>query len=258
VRHDVTLTLDDLIVAYKRFLAEEYPDYIHKYESTGKTNTDGAKFEAACYWMLHSRGLNIEIGDTRAAGGADFICSGASCKFVVEATTINTWAMERKTGMKHDQTHVSGGWYTAFPTLYEKLTDKIRQVERYDVPRMIAIGSFHNESLALFRHVMADKYLAVFLNHDNCSKPQPEGTLTDISAFALIAFGHAGYSAMAFLNPTPRHYFGIQFLPDIWFRQVTHDGLTDGTLLGEWVSTNTEGLQSFEYPFEIARTCPTN
>ncbi len=232
-------------------MAGQYPDYVQKYESSEKTNADGAKFEAACYWMLRSRGLKVEIGDTCNAGGADFVCCGVSCRFVVEATTINTHAMERKTGMKHDQTGISGGWYTAFPTLYEKLTDKIRQVQRYDVPRMVAIGSFHNESLALFRHVMADEYFAVFFNRDSLSRLLPEDTLKDISTFAMMAFGHDGYSIMGFLNPAPYHYFGIQFLPNMWFRQITQRGMTDGTLLGEWISTNTKDLPSFEYPFEI-------
>jgi hypothetical protein len=71
---------------------------------------------------------------------------------------------------------------------------------------------------------MADEYLAVFFNHDNLGKPQPEDALKDISAFAMVAFGHEGYGAMAFLNPAPCHYFGIQFLPDIWFRQITRRG----------------------------------
>ena len=247
----MTATLDKVIASYKMFLAREHPDYIQKYESTEKTNADGARFEAACYWVLHSRGLIVQIGDTGTAGGVDFICSGASCKFVVEATTLNTWAMERKTGMKHDQTGVKGGFYTAFPTLYEKLIDKVRQVEKYNVPRMVAIGSFHNESLTLFRHVMADEYLAVFFNHDSFSRPQPEDTLKDISAFAMIAFGNDGYSVMGFLNPVPYHYFGIQFLPGIWFRQITRRGLTDGTLQGEWINTSTEDPKSFEYPFDI-------
>ena len=247
----MTATLDEVIAAYKIFLARQYPDYIQKYESAEENNADGAKFEAACYWILRSRGLMVQIGDIGTSGGADFICSGASCKFVVEATTINTWAMERKTGMKHDQTGVTDGFYTAFPTLYEKLIDKVRQVGKYDVPRMVAIGSFHNESLTLFRDVMADEYLAVFFNHDSLSKPQSEDTLKDISAFAMIAFGHDGYSVMGFLNPVPYHYFGIQFLPDMWFRQITRRGLTDGTLSGEWINTRTEDLQSFEYHFEI-------
>ena len=232
------------------FLRGQNHDYIKKYEATGKTNADGAKFEAACYWMLRSRGLIVKIGDTGCVGGADFICSGASCKFVVEATTINTWAMERKTGMKHDQTDVEGGVYNAFPTLYEKLIEKVKQVETSDVQRMIAIGSFHNESLTLFRHVMADEYLAVFFKHDNLCRPLIEDTLKDISAFALMAVSNDGYSVMGFLNPAPYHYFGIQFLPDIWFRQITSHGLTDGTLMGEWVSTSPRGRQSFEYSFD--------
>ena len=233
------------------FLREQNSDYIKKYEDIEKTNADGAKFEAACYWMLRSRGLIIEIGDTEDAGGADFICSGASCNFVVEATTINTWAMERKTEMKHDQTDVEGDFYNAFPTLYEKLIEKVMQVKKYDVPRMIAIGSFHNEASTLFRHVMADEYLSVFFNHNNLYRPMVEDPLKDISTFALMAVGSNGYSAMGFLNPAPYHYFGIQFLPDIWFRQITSNGMTDGTLRGEWVSTSTQCKQLFEYAFDI-------
>ncbi len=63
----MTTNLNELIAAYKKFLAGQYPDYVQKYESTEKTNSDGAKFEAACYWVLRSRGLRVEIGDTGAA-----------------------------------------------------------------------------------------------------------------------------------------------------------------------------------------------
>jgi hypothetical protein len=122
---------------------------------------------------------------------------------------------------------------------------------------MVAVGSFHNESFALFRHVMADEYLSIFFNCDNPNSVKPQETLKDISAFALIAFGQERYSAVAFLNPAPTHYFGIQFLPNMWFRQITNIGLTDGTLLGEWVGTKSNGLHSFEYPFEITEACPT-
>lgn len=247
----MTTNLDDLILAYKMFLELQYPDYVQRYESTEKTNPDGARFEAVCYTILCSHGLRVEIGDTGTSGGADFICSGVSCRFVVEATTINTLVMENKTGMKHDQTGISGGWYRAYPTLYQKLIDKVKQVAKYDIPRMISIGSFHSESLALFRHVMADECFAVFFNRDSRGRPLPEDTLKDISAFALVAFGHDGYSVMGFLNPAPSYYFPVQFLPDIWFRQITQQGLADGTLLGEWISANAKSQRSFEYPFEM-------
>lgn len=247
----MTTNLTDLITAYKKFIIRQYPDYVQKYESTDNTNPDGAKFEAACYMILRSRGLRVEIGDTGTAGGADFICSDVSRRFVVEATTINTLAMEGKTGMKQDQDGIPGGWYSAYPTLYQKIIDKVKQVAKYDIPRIVSIGSFHNESFALFRHVMADEYFSVFFNCDKRGSSLPQDTLKDISAFALIAFGRDGYKAMGFLNPAPSYYFPIQFLPDIWFRQITQQGLEDGTLLGEWISTNSKGQQSFEYPFEM-------
>lgn len=157
------MILEDLIKAYKTLLKKQDAKLITKYEMIEKTNADGAKFEAACYWFLRSRGLTVKIDDTGAGGGADFLCCGPNCRFVVEATTINTLAMESKTGMKHDQRGVSGGWYSRFPTLYAKLNDKVRQLQGYDIPRMVAVGSFHNESFSLFRDVMADEYFSVFL-----------------------------------------------------------------------------------------------
>ena len=159
--------------------------------------------------------------------------------------------MEDKTGMKHNQSGIPGGCYSEYPTLYQKLIDKVKQVTTYDIPRMVSIGSFHNESFSLFRQAMADEYFSVFFNCDNRGRPLPQDTLKDISAFALVAFGHDGYKPMGFLNPAPSYYFPIQFLPDIWFRQITQQGLEDGTLLGEWISTNSKGQRSFEYPFEI-------
>lgn len=244
--------LDDLIVIYKDFIVRQYPDFLKKYEATEKTNPDGAKFEAACYAILRTRGLKIEIGDTGKTGGADFICSNVNCRFVVEATTINTLVMENKTEMKHDQTGIPGGFYGAYPTLYQKLFEKVKQVAKpeYNIPRIVIIGSFHNESFLLFRDVMADEYFSVFFNSDYRKKPISQDTLKDISAFALVAFSHNGYKIMGFLNPSPSYYFPIQFFPDIWFRQITQQGLEDGTLLGEWISTNIS-KQSFDYPVEI-------
>ena len=247
------MTVDDLIESYKHFLIKQDPGLIKKYKKNEKYNADGAKFEAVCYWLLQSRGLKVSIDDAGASGGADFLCLGPNCRFVVEATTINTLAMESKTGMKHDQSNVSDGWYTIFPTLYAKLNDKVRQLHGYDVPSMVALGSFHNESFTLFRSVMADEYLSVFFERDEFRRTRPENSFNDISAFTLVAIRHDRYRAMAFLNPAPRHYFGIQFLPDIWFRQITQRGLKDGTLSGEWVKTNTRGSKSFDYLFEKQR-----
>ena len=160
--------------------------------------------------------------------------------------------MEDKTEMKHDQTGVPGGFYKKYPTLYQKLIAKTKQVSKYDIPRMVGIGSFHNESSTLFRPVLADEYFDVYFQRDNYGRASPDVTLKDISAFILVGFGYDKYSVMGFLNPAPSHYFGIQFLPDISFRQITQQGLTDGTLLGEWVSTNTDSRRSFQFLFGLA------
>jgi len=244
----VGANLVQITAAYKEFLVSHYPHHLNKYESTEKNDLDAARFEAACYAILRARGLSVEIGESDKGGGPDFICTGMDCRFVVEATTINTFAMERKTGMKNDQTGISGGFYTKFPTLYQKLVRKAEQVAKYEIPRMVCIGSFHNESLILFRHVLADEYFPVFFKKDDHGRPSPNETLRNISAFALVGFGYDIYSVMGFLNPASSHYFGIQFLPDIWFRQITQQGLTDGTLQGQWVSTRTCIRPSFKFP----------
>jgi hypothetical protein len=247
----VATNISDVMAVYKKFLSYQYPRHLQKYQSTEKNDLDAARFEATCYAILRSRGLSIEIGEKDKSGGPDFICTGVSCKFVVEATTVNTFAMEDKTGMKHDQTGISGGFYGKYPTLYQKLISKTKQVAKYEIPKVVSIGSFHNESLTLFRDVMADEYLAVFFIRDSRGRPSPDETLKDISAFTLVGFGYDKYSVMGFLNPAPSYYFNIQFLPDICFRQITQQGLIDDTLLGEWVSSSRESQCSFQFPFEL-------
>jgi hypothetical protein len=244
----VGVNIDQVTSAYKEFLASHYPGHLKKYKSTETHDLDAARFEAACFAILRARGLSVEIGESAKGGGPDFVCAGVSCRFVVEATTINTFAMENKTGMKDDQREVSGGFYEKFPTLYQKLIRKVKQVAKYEIPRMVCIGSFHNESLTLFRHVLEDEYFPVFFKRNDHGRLSPDETFKSISALALVGFGYDIYSAMGFLNPAPSHYFGIQFLPDIWFRQITEKGLADGTLLGQWVSTRTDTRPSFKFP----------
>ena len=237
-----------VVAAYKDFLTSRYPRHLKKYESREKKDFDAARFEAACYVILRARGFSVEIGESDKGGGPDFICAGVGCRFVVEATTINTFAMENKTGMKHDHTGISGGFYEKYPTLYQKLVSKAQQVAKYKIPSIVCIGSFHNESLTLFRHVLADEYLPVFFMQDDRRKPSPDNSLKNVSALALLGFGYDIYSMMGILNPAPSHYFGIQFLPDICFRQITQQGLADGTLLGQWVSAHTDKRPTYKFP----------
>ena len=244
--------ISEVLEGYKTFLSRQYPHHFEKFKLIEADNLDGAKFEAACFSILQSRNFKIDIGEENKCGGADFICTGKTGKFALEATTIDTYAMERKTLMKNDQRGISAGIYCSYPTLYQKLEGKVKQLSKYQFPRIVAIGSFHNESLILLRNVLADEYLYAFLTAERYGKLIPNQALKDISAFILIGFGYGEYSIIGFINPAPVYHFNIQLLADISFRQITEKGLKGGTGEGKWVkSKNNADDLSFRHPLQL-------
>lgn len=230
----VGTSVSDVCDSYKKLLAQGHANYLGTFVSRENQYPDGARLEAVVYSIMRSLGLRVQIEESLRSGGADFICHADSGTFVLEVTTIHTSAMERKTGMKHDQRGVPGGFYRPYPTLYQKLLDKANQVSGYSLPRVVGIGTFHNEARTLLRPVMADKYLGVF-TLDEKWKLIPDTSLKDISAFLLIGVGQRDCIIMGFLNPDPNILFDTRHLPDISFRQLTKTGMNDRTGQGQWV-----------------------
>ena len=241
-------TPSDVLKSYKRMLKREKKlGHLKKLEKNEKTNPDGAKFEASVFSIIQSQGIHIEIGDDPKSGGTDFICKVNDRQFAFEATSINTFRMEEGTGLKNDQAGISGGFYQRYPGLYQKLEAKVRQVSKYSFPRIVGIGSFHNESMTIFRDVMADEYLFAFFIERNRDLV-PNKNLKAISAFLLVGFGYDEYRAMGFLNPDPEYPFYINMLPDINFRRITERGIYEKTGEGEWVNVKKYAInQSLPY-----------
>lgn len=243
--------MSDVIEDYKSLLSYETPRFFKSFMAREKDNPDAAKFEAASFSIMRSRDLEIEFGEKNKGGGADFICTGTTGKFALEVTTINTSAMEENTEMKNDQRGIDGGFYLIYPTLYQKMVEKVKQLSQYPFPGIVAIGSFHGESLTLFRDVLADEYLKVFFSDALHGSLAPDGNLKNISAFLLIGFGCNDYSIMGFLNPAPAHLFDIRLLPDIAFRQMTRKGLKEKTGEGKWVRYKRSHIDpSFRYDLD--------
>lgn len=236
-----------VVQKYTDFLKNKFPKNYEKYLFTESNNPDGAKFEAVCYSILKYRNIEVTPCDDLKSGGPDFLCLIGNVQFIAEATTIDISALENQTGMKHDQTNINSGFYEIYPSLYSKLTKKTKQVSGRNVPRIVFIGSFHNESLTLFREVLADEYLPAFFNDDL----KPDKLLQNISAFALVGTGFTSYSLMGFLNPSPIFHFDEKLIPNMNFRKITKRGIKEKTFEGEWV--NSVGLNtntSFQYNFE--------
>lgn len=246
-----TNTLEEILTGYKEILGIRYPRNLKEFILREVT---AAKFEAACFSIFRSYGLEVVIGENLKKRGPDFLCSCKMGQFALEVTIINTTSMEDKTGMKNCQKGILGGFYQAYqtdPALRQKLVEKAGQVSACHFPRIVAIGSFHNESLTLFREVLADEYLDVFLDSDSHGNLQPNVDLRDISAIVLIGFSGNDYTIMGILNPEPIYHFNIEILPDIAFRRITERGMKDKTGEGEWVKSKIEetGI-TFRYPLQ--------
>ena len=228
-------TPTDVLKSYKSMLTSENKlGHLKKLENNEKTNPDGAKFEAAVFSILQSQGILVEIGDDPKSGGADFICTVKGKRFAFEATSIDTFRMGAGTGLRNDQTGISGGFYQRYPGLCQKLVDKVKQVSKTNLPGIVSIGSFHNESMTIFMDVMADEYLSVFFIRERNGNLIPNENLKAISAFILVGFGYDEYRIMGFLNPDPEYPFDIRMLPAIMFRKITKKGIQERTGEGEW------------------------
>jgi hypothetical protein len=242
----VETSVSDICVSYKKLLAQRHADYLIKFISRVNQYPDGARLEAVVYSIMRSFGLRVQIEEDPRSGGADFICHANSGSFVLEVTTIHTSAMERKTELEQNQTGVLGGFYRPYPTLYKKLLDKAKQVSKYSLPRVVGVGTFHNEAKTLLRPVMADEYLGVF-TVDEKSKLIPNICLKDISAFLLIGVAQGDFIIVGFLNPVPSVLFDTRYLPDTQFRQLTKTGLNAGTGQGQWVKAGNI-VENAEFP----------
>ena len=219
----------DVLKSYKGLLKKDKKaGHLKKLEGIERTNLDGAKFEAVLYSILQSFRISVEIGDDPVSGGTDFICTVRDHKFAFEATTINTCAMERQTGLQNDQREISGGCYQGYQGMFLKLEDKVKQLSRNEFPGIVCIGSFHNESRMIFRDVMTDD-LDVFSMDVMANE-----SLKSISAYILVWFGFDDYKTMGFLNPQPKYPFDIQLLPDVNFSKITEKGIKERTGEGEW------------------------
>jgi hypothetical protein len=228
-------TPTDVLKSYKSMLSREKKSgHLKKLDNNEKTNPDGAKFEAAIYSILQSQGIHVEIGDNPKSGGTDFICTVKGKKFAFEATSINTFRMEEGTGLRNDQRGISCGFYQRYPGLYQKLEGKVKQVSKTNLPAIVSIGSFHNESMTIFRGVMADEYLSAFFIRGKNGKLIPNRNLKAISAFILVGFGYDDYKTMGFLNPDPEYPFDMRMLPAIMFRKIAKKGIQERTGEGEW------------------------
>ena len=245
----MNVTPADVLKSYKGLLKKDKKaGHLKKLEGIERTNLDGAKFEAVVYSILQSLRISVEIGDDPVSGGTDFICTVRDHKFAFEATTINTYAMERQTGLQNDQREISGGCYQCYQGMFLKLEDKVKQLSRNEFPGIVCIGSFHNESRMIFRDVMADEYLDVFSMDVMANE-----SLKSISAFILVGFGFDDYKIMGFLNPQPKYPFDIQLLPDINFRKITEKGIKERTGEGEWTNAKGGSMTSLfpNHPLEI-------
>lgn len=180
--------IDELYENYKAVLKSHFPEEFRRLLRIEENNIDGAKFQAALAAILQFFGLKTIFGETSGNGGVDFICRMQNVEFAAEATIINTMSMEAKTGMKHDQRGIDGGWFKPFPTLFQKLESKTKQVSEYKIPRAVFLGSFHNESSMLFDDGLADQYLSEFFKETGRNEYVPDKRLEEISAFFLVYF----------------------------------------------------------------------
>jgi hypothetical protein len=155
--------------------------------------------------------------------------------------------------MEKDQTKTAGGSYKAYRTLWRKLKAKASQLSECRLPIVVAIGSFHNESLTLFDDVLIDEYLSAFFQEpDRTGDLLLNAALEAISAFVLIGFGYNEYTITGCLNPSPVHHFDTTALPDVPFRKMSDRGLREKTGEGEWVILcPMQPCPSFRHPLPV-------
>jgi hypothetical protein len=193
-------TVGDIVNTYCRFLEVSHPDHYKHFKIRLVNDQDAARAEAVVFSWLRANGYKPQIAESTSKGGVDFICYPESAKrFLVEVTTLNRKAVERRSGWPDELDETARAFSMIIPNLWLKVDSKDQQLERQHGPGILAICLTHVGASVLLGTLAAEwlmisePQICVPLASE---RPLPSYTITDLRNAAFFKIKENGAIAL--------------------------------------------------------------
>jgi hypothetical protein len=248
----IDATTEELQDSYVEYLRREVPNNVKSFLNLKRESPEASLAETVVFGILRQLRLNPVVSDVYA-GGADFECTyrpiwfadTGSQPLVVEVTTLEPSAVERNSGWPIEApSEISGGPFSLLTDrIAARASDKVPQLSKPKMPRVLAIVSSHIGADALLSNELAAK--AVLVSNPQITQPiggGPASQTTDlrdsvflrvdpvtgkviarrqsISAVLLVSVSGRSARVLGVLHPEPRYPLNIDSFPDIPFIKV--------------------------------------
>lgn len=250
-----------VVSAYSSHLGHRFgAPYQKKFEQLNKSNEQAAVAEAVVFTWLYSIGHNCKILEDPSTGGADFMCYPHGLPdLVVEVTSLGQAPLANKTDWSNDLDHQGGQFSLPVKLIQQRVRQKIRQLSKYSMPRVVAIVSSHIGATAFISSETALQFLlggykfgfvvsdpdrqqhqwaafenSVFIRRDKSNPDQIVPAERSVSALLLIALDGAGFSVVGVLHPQPYFPFDCRTFPNVPFLYVSPWPTVEGKIHVDW------------------------
>jgi len=235
--------ISDIIKSYKTFLMVKYPSQHKLFCNRLNNDPESARAEAVVFSLLRQYvTVDVTIAEDIITGGADFMCSKAETKFIIEVTSLKSEAVAEQSGLpnKAPEDGSTSSFRLITHMLRTKASEKAAQLAKYEMPRVLAITCEHLASDVLLGpygaeafmssdtkiaipiqiketieeeiHLTTDLKNSVFFRFSNGIV---EPCRQSISAILLISILADSSLAVGILHPAPQYMFSSALLPNM-------------------------------------------
>lgn len=250
---------DKVIQSYLLFLEVRHPVHYRLFQRRLKDDPDAARAEAVIFSWLRQEGQKPMLHESPSVGGPDFLCAPSAQKsFLVEVTTLNVQAVERRSGWPDQLDAKVHSFSMITPNLQSKAKSKAGQLGGGSVPRVLVVSLTHLGASILLGTIAA-KWLMVSEPRISVpiafeGKSDPIGQVTDLknaaffkiennkivsmrgslSAILLVGIFEDQITVVGLLHPDPQVTFDYYIMKKVPFLKVNWP-IEGNSIKMEWV-----------------------
>jgi hypothetical protein len=254
--------IQNAVAAHSAYLLQHYGAlYQKRFDERHSSDKQAGVAEAVVFTWLDSIGHNPGVLEDPSKGGADFICHPPSLpEFVVEATSLGQAPLSNKTLWPNDLDY-QGGWFSLpVKLIQQRVRQKIPQLSKHPMPRVLAIVSSHIGATAFMSDETAKQFLlggykfgsaigdphkqyqwaalenAVFIRRDGNDPDRVVADAQTLSALLLIALDAVGFSIVGILHPEPHFSLDPHAFSKVPFLYVSTWPAIEGKIHIDWTA----------------------
>ena len=262
-----------VIGGYEQFLMLKFPAHHKLFTENLENDRASATAEAVLFTHLHRQGITITPNEEIGKGGIDFYCEHQGEQFLVEVTSLDTEATEKKSGLSNQPDGSSATWFSFITEqLWVKIERKRKHLSRAEIPVVLAITSQHigsmlMGSMAAERLLSGEPMIQVPINTEEFTAGDVT-TFKDsaffrieqgeirvvrryVSAVLLISIFDQSLQKVGVLHPDPEHPFAIRHLPTTPFVRVTSLPTAESGFETEWTVYEPTLPNDYYHPIKL-------